>query len=102
MKEFKDFESNGGAVFCAIAHGNYLAVQKVYGPGRLDFEKRVVRVEPCSDFAYKLMKTKIKADGGAVGLLSWLERCEKATDFCGALRSQVYNYIFDNMRECVH
>lgn len=96
MKHFTDRDGN---IFCAFAFGNnLLCAQKVYGPGRYDFCKKNIRVEEDAESVYKLMKTKIKAAGGAPGLLRFLEECENETDFCGAFRSKIYNWIFDSMK----
>lgn len=101
MKNFTDFPHNGGATFCAVAYPekNIIIAEKQYGPGHLDFAKKVIRVEDCSEFTFSLMKTKIKASGGAAGLLRLLETCENYTDFGSAFVSKIYNWIFDNMRE---
>ena len=97
MKTFKDFYDKGGATFCAVVHGNLLTAQKTSKDGQ--FVKKTVRVEDCSEFTYKLMKTKIKAAGGASGLLAFLERCETIADLFSCHVSRVYNYIFDEMKE---
>lgn len=97
MKQFRDFEFNGGAVFCAVAYPGLLLVQKTSADG--SFIKKAVRVEDDSEYTYKVMKTKIKAAGGSAGLLKFLEKCEKATDFFGCAVSAIYNEIIDNMKE---
>lgn len=97
MKTFKDYPSNGGCIFCAVAHGDILTAQKEYPNGT--FTKKNVKIESDSGFIFKLMKTKIKAEAGASGLLAMLEKCETFTDFGSSFVSKVYNWIFDEMKE---
>ena len=97
MKKFKDYPSKGGCTFCAVAHGPYLVAQKECPDGT--FTKKVVKVEDEAGFVFKLMKTKIKAEGGSSALLNWLEKTEAFTDFGSSFTSKVYNWIFDSMKE---
>lgn len=92
----KTFTTSNGSIFCAVAHGNILTIQKEYTNG--SFSKKNIRVEDTSDFVYKMMQTKVQASGGASGFLLWLEQCENETDFCGVLRRRAYDFMFDVMR----
>lgn len=97
MKQFRDFDANGGAAFCAVAYPGLLIVQKTNADG--SFIKKTVRVEDDPEYTYKVMKTKIKAAGGSAGVLKFLEQCEKATDFLGCAVSAIYNEIINNVKE---
>lgn len=96
MAIFKDFQHNGGATFRAVAAGPVLIVEKEDAAGR--FEKKVIKVENDLSIVYKLMKTKIKAAGGAAGLLAFLKERETFSDFGGCWNSQIYNWIFNSMK----
>ena len=97
MKTFKDFENKGGATFCAVAYGNILVAQKELPDGT--FTKKNVKVVDDDGCIFKVQKTQIRAAGGAAGLLGFLERCEKIGDFGSCYVSNIYNAIFDTVKE---
>ena len=56
-------------------HNNSIIIQKVtpnYQRG--DVIKKVIKVEECDEFVFKALKTKIKAIGGAEGIISCKDR----------------------------
>ena len=59
---------------------------------------KTVRVEDCgSEFVYKLLKTKVKAAGGAHGLFEWLDMClSEKFEECHAWK--VLRWCFDTCR----
>lgn len=79
---------------------NFIIVQKItpeYKNG--DRIKKTFKVEDSKgEYAYKCMKTKIKADKGADGLLSFMQKC-KDKDFGLAWVRTILNYAWDSMRE---
>lgn len=93
----KHFTDSDGTIYCAVAYPGALVAEREFPGG--GFQKKCVRVDDSSECVYELMKTKIKAVGGSCGLLRFLEECESSRDFCGAFRSKVYKYIFEEMRE---
>lgn len=86
---FKDY--NGNEYECR-AYGNILVVQVTRPDG--SFTKKNVKVVDDSEFTYKIMRTQIKAAGGAAGLKSWLDKA----DF-SALVSKVYTAVFEYVKE---
>lgn len=81
-------------------HGNewYIVTQSNLIGVQRNGIKKWVRVEDDTTYTYKLMKTKIKAAGGAVGLYKYLVRCIN-DDFALCNVEKVLNYIFFEMRE---
>lgn len=71
-------------------------------PGLLGVQKngvkKWVRVVEDPSETYYLMKTKIKADGGAEKLYRWIVRCFE-NQFCECLAYKVLTWAFDEMRE---
>ena len=59
---------------------------------------KTVRIIENGEFCYKLLKTKILARGGAVGLFKWADNY-LYNGFCECLVYKVLNYIIDTMAE---
>lgn len=79
-----------------VSYPGLLGIQKDLPDGR--FRKKFVRVEDDSEYSYKLMKTKIKAAGGAEGLYDLMVRCiDKHLGEC--LVEKILEYAFNEMRE---
>ena len=93
---FKDYPSNGGATFNAIAYGNILTVQKTNPDGT--FTKHNVKIIADDSVIYKIQKTQIRAAGGAAGLLSWLNGFTSWTDYMSSHASKIYNMACDYVR----
>lgn len=100
MLEFKDFESNGGAVFCAEqTSGSIVTFQKTLPDGT--FAKKNIRVIETGwdeDYVYRFQKTQIKANGGAAGLIRFLSNYSSWKDFSATWASNVYNAAFDHVK----
>lgn len=64
---------------------------------RGDIIKKVIKVENCDDFVVKLLKTKIKAIGGAEGLIDWMQRC-KDENIMTSMVERVLNFAWDEMK----
>lgn len=76
-----------------------IIIQKItpeYKPG--DSVKKVFRVEDSSEYTFKCLKTKIKADKGADGLLNFMQKC-KTSEFGLAYVRTILNFAWDGMRE---
>ena len=77
-------------------HNDKIIIQKIpadYKPGMQI--KKVFRVENDSEYTFKAMKTKIKANGGADGLLDFMIK-ENDTFYCRIIN--LLNYAWDEMR----
>jgi len=75
---------------------NAILIQKItpdYKPG--DAIKKTVKVADDPDYAYKLMKTMIKADGGATGLIKFMEQHK---DFANVWVKNILNYAWNEMK----
>lgn len=60
--------------------------------------KKIIRVDEDIEFTFKLQKTKIRAAGGASGLVAWMERLiEKDFGICWV--SKILNYAWFEMKE---
>lgn len=98
MNQFKDYEYKGGAVFCAVQTGNtMLTFQKENRDGT--FCKKNIKVVDAPGIDFHIQKTQIKADGGASGLLRFLEKYSSWEDFSATYASIIYNAVFDYMKE---
>lgn len=75
--------------FFVVVYPGLLGVQK-------NGVKKWIRVEDESGYCFKLLKTKIKAAGGAEGLYRFLESHQ---DFGSCFSKKILNYAFDEMRE---
>ena len=77
-------------------HNNSIIIQKItpnYQRG--DVIKKVIKVEECDEFVFKALKTKIKAIGGAEGLVDWMI---KDVDTFDCRIRQLLNYAWDEMK----
>lgn len=77
-------------------HNNSIIIQKItpnYQRG--DVIKKVIKVEECDEFVFKALKTKIKAIGGAEGLVDWMIK-DVGTFECRI--RQLLNYAWDEMK----
>ena len=64
-----------------------------------DFQKKVLKVVPDWEYAYKLQKTQIRAQGGAEGLYNFIrDNCHK-TDLFYCMIEKLIEYAMDEMRE---
>lgn len=98
MFQYTEYDSDvKKAEWAAISTGiNKLTIEKLtpdYKPG--DAIKKTVIVEDFPGCAYKLMKTKIKADGGVEGLLYFMESHKDFMDVCV---KRILNHAWDNMK----
>lgn len=59
--------------------------------------KKAVKVEDSSEYTFKALKTKIKAAGGAIGLIAWMNECI-AQHFCECLVRSLLNYAWDEIK----
>lgn len=78
---------------------NFIIVQKItpeYKHG--DKIKKTFKVEDSSEYTFKCLKTKIKANKGADGLLSFMQK-SKTGEFGLAYVRTILNYAWDSMRE---
>ena len=79
-------------------NNNSIIVQKItpqYKKG--DVIKKVFKVENCDDFVYKVMKTKIKAIGGAEGFVDWMQKC-KDENIMTCYVTNALNFAWDKMK----
>ena len=84
------------SVIAGGLHNNKIIIQKItpnYQRG--DIIKKVINVEECDEFVFKALKTKIKAIGGAEGLVNWMVK--NADTFECRIR-QLLNYAWDEMK----
>ena len=80
-----------------VISDNAILIQKItpdYKAG--DTIKKTVKVVDDPEHAYKLMKTMIKADGGATGLIKFMEQHK---DFANVWVKNILNHAWDNMKE---
>lgn len=84
-----------GVTWYFMPVNNLLLVEKDTGD---TWRKKAVRVEDCNEYTYKLLKTKIKAIGGAAGLHEFMKKCIE-DKFGESLVNTILNYSFDTMRE---
>lgn len=63
-----------------------------------DFEKKIFRVVPDTEFCYKLQKTQIRAQGGAEGLYNFL-KSETADGKQSCFARRIVEFAFNEMRE---
>ena len=56
-------------------------------------EKKSMKIESCSDYVFKAMKTKIKAINGAAGLEKFLSENLKITDLFGCRAWNLIEHI---------
>ena len=62
------------------------------------FQKRVYFVQPCGEYVYRLLKTKICAIDGAEGIYKNMEEwAESGT--CAAFLNKILHHCFDVMKE---
>ena len=61
--------------------------------------KKNIRVEDCSEFVFKALKTKIKARDGVTGLYRFIEENQEIGDVFGCMVKSLLNEAFSNMKE---
>lgn len=86
------------AVLPAGLHNDKIIVEKIT-PARKsgDIIKKVFKVEDTDGYIYKLLKTKINAQGGANGLVDWMLECQRENIGDTFVR-RVLNYAWDEMK----
>jgi hypothetical protein len=88
---YKYFNADG-AEWAVAFYPGLLGIQK-------NGEKKWIRVEEGAGFRYKLLKTKILADGGAESLFRFVsDNCQPKDLFYCNVKS-LLSYAFDVMRE---
>lgn len=79
-------------------HNNSIIIQKITPTTKKgDIIKKVIKVEDCDEYIFRVLKTKIKAIGGAEGLVNWMLQCQKE-NFMMCKVKQVLNYAWDEMK----
>ena len=77
-------------------HNNKIIIQKITPHTKNgDSIKKVIKVEDCDGYVFKVLKTKIKAIGGAEGLVDWMI---KDQDLFECRIRQLLNYAWDKMK----
>lgn len=77
-------------------HNDRIIIQRIAADQKHDdIIKKVIKVEDNSEFVYKALKTKIKAIGGAEGLVDWMI---KDDDVFRCRIIKLLNYAWSNMR----
>lgn len=93
MNTFIDYD---GSVYSSKANGNTLTAIRTH---KGQSTTKTVRVEESEDFVYSVLKTKIKARGGAEGLQKFLEERQTWQDFGAAWNRCIYTAIFNTVKE---
>lgn len=95
--DFDDFEYKGGAAFYAeLTSDNIITFSKL--PIGKSWEDKPIKVVDDPGTAFHIQKTQIRADGGAAGLLRFLQKSKSWEDLFGTFASTIYNAVFDNMK----
>lgn len=75
---------------------NSIIIQKITpNTKKGDVIKKVIKVEETDEFVFKALKTKIKAIGGAEGLVDWMI---KDRDLFQCRIWKLLNYAYDEMK----
>ena len=83
-------------VMPTMLHNDKIIIEKIT-PTRTkdDIIHKVFKVEECDDYVVKVLKTKIKAIGGANGLVDWMI---KDKDVFECMIRRILNYAWDKMK----
>lgn len=94
--DMKERKSVKVAEWWFVAHGNILVIEKHGVSGT--FQKKNIKVEPNDEYVFSLLKTKIKAIGGAEGLAKFMGG-EVVKNSYSCWVSKILNHAMDTMKE---
>lgn len=86
-----------GKSYTFMASGDKLIIQDNSKPAGQPC-KKVVKVEPDYEYTYKVLKTKIKAQGGAQGLYNFMVEAYEQ-NFMNCMANAVLRAAINNVKE---